>query len=106
MIALKVVFFAILATTLAAEDASKPKIEVLTERTFVNEDGYNFEYKLSDGVSRQEEGSLITVGDHQGIGVRGQYSYVAPDGQEYTVTFTADDKGFNPVIRASPAKGQ
>lgn len=66
----------------------------------------NSRYKLSDGVSRQEEGELITVGDHKGIGVKGSYSYVAPDGQEYTVTYTADEKGFQPVVHSAPAAGQ
>ncbi|XP_073951986.1 endocuticle structural glycoprotein SgAbd-5-like [Choristoneura fumiferana] len=106
MFALKLVVLAFVAVSLAAEDAPKPDVEVLTENAFVREDGYNFAYKLSDGISRQEEGELITVGDHKGIGVKGSYSYVAPDGQEYTVTYTADDKGFNPVVHAAPAAGQ
>lgn len=56
-------------------------------------------FKTSDGVSRKEEASLITVGDHQGIGVKGSYSYTAPDGVQYEVTYTADDKGYKPQIR-------
>lgn len=59
----------------------------------------HFRFKTSDGVSRKEEATVITVGDHQGIGVRGSYSYTAPDGQEYEVTYTADDKGYKPQIR-------
>lgn len=62
-----------------------------------------YRFKTSDGVSRKEEAELITVGDHQGIGVKGSYSYIAPDGVQYLVSFTADDKGFKPQIRvASP----
>lgn len=61
-----------------------------------------FSYKTSDGVSREEEAQLITVGENKGIGVKGSYSYVGPDGQEYQVTFTADDKGYNPKIHVVP----
>ncbi|XP_049865993.1 endocuticle structural glycoprotein SgAbd-5-like isoform X2 [Pectinophora gossypiella] len=99
MVSLKLVIFALVVATAAAADSDKPEVETLTEKSFVREDGYDFVYKTSDGVSRQEEGQLITVGDQQGIGIKGSYSYVAPDGQEYQVTFTADDKGFKPQIR-------
>ncbi|XP_026328694.1 endocuticle structural glycoprotein SgAbd-5-like [Hyposmocoma kahamanoa] len=95
----------LVAAALSA-DSDKPKVEIITEATFVREDGYNFVYKTSDGVSREEEAQLITVGEHKGIGVRGSYSYLGPDGQEYQVTFTADDKGYNPQIRVIPKGSQ
>ncbi|XP_023950145.2 endocuticle structural glycoprotein SgAbd-5 isoform X2 [Bicyclus anynana] len=98
MFALKLVVLCSVLGALSAQE-TKEAVEILTEKTFVNEDGYNFVYKTSDGVSRQEEGQLITVGDHQGIGVKGSYSYVAPDGQQYIVSFTADDKGYKPTIK-------
>ncbi|CAK1553623.1 unnamed protein product [Leptosia nina] len=83
----------------AIAEKSEEKVEILTERTFVRQNGYDFEFKTSDGASRKEQAELITVGDHQGIGVRGSYSYTAPDGQQYEVTYTADDKGYRPEIR-------
>ncbi|CAH2237012.1 endocuticle structural glycoprotein SgAbd-5-like [Pararge aegeria] len=98
MFALKLAVLCTVVAALSAQEAKEP-VEILTEKTFVNEKGYNFEYKTSDGVSRQEEGQLITVGDQQGIGVKGTYSYVAPNGQQYIVSFTADDKGYKPTIR-------
>ncbi|KPI97921.1 Endocuticle structural glycoprotein SgAbd-5 [Papilio xuthus] len=85
----------------AADSIDKPEVEILTEKSNISETGYDFEFKTSDGVSRKEEGQLITVGEHQGIGVRGSYSYNAPDGQQYIVTFVADDKGFKPTIRVA-----
>nr|XP_049702703.1 endocuticle structural glycoprotein SgAbd-5 isoform X2 [Helicoverpa armigera] len=97
----KLFVFALFAAVIAAED--KPVAEIVTEQTIVNPDGYNFDFKTSDGVARQEEASLITVGDKQGISVKGSYSYTAPDGEEYQVTFTADDKGYKPTIRVVPA---
>ncbi|XP_053602479.1 endocuticle structural glycoprotein SgAbd-5-like [Plodia interpunctella] len=95
---------AFIAVISAQADNQKQSVEIITERTLVNPDGYDFVYKTSDGVSRQEEGSLITVGDQQGIAVKGSYSYTAPDGQQYQVTFTADDKGYKPQIHVAPSQ--
>lgn len=65
-----------------------------------------FRFKTSDGVSRKEHGQLITVGDHQGIGIQGTYSYPAPNGLTYQVIFTADHKGYKPQIRIIPNGSQ
>nr|XP_034824582.1 endocuticle structural glycoprotein SgAbd-5-like [Maniola hyperantus] len=105
MIALKLVILCTLVAAFSAQGTKEP-VEILSEKIFVNEKGYNFEFKTSDGVSRKEEGQLITVGDQQGIGVRGSYSYLAPDGQQYIVSYTADDKGYKPTIRIASDDGQ
>ncbi|KAJ8732694.1 hypothetical protein PYW07_015293 [Mythimna separata] len=102
MISLKLFVFALFAAVVIAEE--KPVAEILSENTNVNPDGYNFDFKTSDGVSRQEEGSLITVDEKQGIAIKGSYSYLTPEGEEYQVTFTADDKGYKPTIRVLPVQ--
>ncbi|CAK1598379.1 unnamed protein product [Parnassius mnemosyne] len=57
--------------------------------------GYAFE--TSNGISQSEQGDLKNVGtDDEGIEVRGQYSYVGDDGVTYTVTYIANEKGFQP----------
>lgn len=66
----------------------------------------NFSFKSNDGISRQEEGKLITVDDKVGIAISGSYSYPGPDGEQYEVTFTADDKGYKPQIRVVSAGQQ
>lgn len=54
-------------------------------------------YETSDGVSRDEEAQLKNVGTEQeALSVRGSYSFVAPDGQTYTVNYIADENGFQP----------
>ncbi|XP_022127350.1 endocuticle structural glycoprotein SgAbd-5 [Pieris rapae] len=98
-----VISFVIVA---AIAQNAEDKVEILTDRSFVRENGYDFEFKTSDGVSRKEQAQLITVGDHQGIGIQGSYSYPAPDGLTYEVTFTADDKGYKPQIRVLPTGSQ
>ncbi|XP_011212866.1 endocuticle structural protein SgAbd-6 [Bactrocera dorsalis] len=60
-------------------------------------DGYKFGYETSDGVSRQEEAELKNAGTEQeAISVRGSVSWVAPDGQTYTLNYIADENGFQP----------
>lgn len=56
-----------------------------------------FSYETSNSISAQEQGQLQNVGtDQEGIAVRGQYSYVGPDGVTYTVVYIADENGFQP----------
>ncbi|RVE46299.1 hypothetical protein evm_009018 [Chilo suppressalis] len=101
---LTVSFLVAIVSTQQQQPSGQPEVEILTEKYDVSLDGYNFVYKTSDGVSRQEEAHLITVGENQGIGVKGSYSYTAPDGQQYEVSFTADDKGYKPTIRVVGAQ--
>ena len=58
---------------------------------------YTFGFEQSDGQKREESGSLKNVGTElEGIAVRGSFSFVADDGQTYTVTYIADENGFQP----------
>lgn len=57
----------------------------------------NYRYETSDGTSAQEEGQLQNAGsENEAISVRGQYSFVGTDGVTYTVTYIADENGFQP----------
>ena len=54
-------------------------------------------YETSDGTSAQEQGQLQNAGsENEAISVRGQFSFVGLDGQTYTVTYVADENGFQP----------
>ncbi|NP_001166724.1 cuticular protein RR-1 motif 26 precursor [Bombyx mori] len=64
---------------------------------------YRFLYEQTDGSKRDEQGEVINVGtDDESIVIKGSYSWVAPDGITYTVTYVADDKGFQPSIEQGP----
>lgn len=57
----------------------------------------NFSYETSDGVSRTEEAEVKNAGtENEILVVRGTISWTAPDGQVYTITFIADENGFQP----------
>uniref|UniRef100_A0A1I8Q011 Uncharacterized protein n=1 Tax=Stomoxys calcitrans TaxID=35570 RepID=A0A1I8Q011_STOCA len=73
-------------------------VEVV-EQSYENtgSDGYKFSYSLTDGTSRSEQGTVVNAGtDNESLSVKGSVSWVAPDGQTYTVNFVADENGFQP----------
>ncbi|XP_013110245.2 endocuticle structural protein SgAbd-6-like [Stomoxys calcitrans] len=87
-----VIMSMVLVSTWAAPQGNKD-VEVL-DQSYVNTgtDGYKFSYSLSDGTSRTEEGTL----NNESLSVKGSITWVAPDGQKYTVNFVADEEGFKP----------
>lgn len=56
-----------------------------------------YRYETSDGVSRSEEAQLKNVGtENEALVVRGTVTWVAADGQTYTLNYVADENGFQP----------
>ncbi|XP_065566121.1 cuticle protein CP14.6-like [Artemia franciscana] len=64
----------------------------------VNGDGtYDIGYELSNGVKASETGRQISLPDDEpGTAVSGSYSFVGDDGKTYTVSYVADENGFQP----------
>ncbi|KAH8266177.1 hypothetical protein KR038_008536 [Drosophila bunnanda] len=90
------VFAALFAVVLAAP-APDAEAQILRLESDVQPEGYNFALETSDGKKHEEQGELKNVGTEQeAIVVRGSYSFVADDGQTYTVTYVADENGFQP----------
>jgi loricrin len=63
-----------------------------------NGDGsYNFAYETGDGIQAQEEGYLKNAGSQdEAQAAQGSFSYTSPDGQQISVSYTADENGFQP----------
>ncbi|KAI5651789.1 insect cuticle protein domain-containing protein [Phthorimaea operculella] len=59
---------------------------------------YRYSYETGNGISARESGSPRAPGP-EGLAVtsEGGYSYRAPDGQQISLTYTADENGFHPV---------
>lgn len=56
-----------------------------------------FSYITANDIRAQEEGYLNpNVPEGPGESARGSFSYVAPDGEQFVVTYTADENGFVP----------
>lgn len=66
---------------------------------------YDHSLETSDGTSRQEEGKVKDVGsEYPAIAVHGSFSWKDSfDGNVYTVTYVADENGFQPVGEHIPA---
>lgn len=73
------------------------------ENENIGVDGYNFAFETSDGISRQEAGTLENVGsDHEALSVRGAHtSRDERSGKSISVTFVADSNGYYPKVQIS-----
>uniref|UniRef100_A0A336LX70 CSON006907 protein n=1 Tax=Culicoides sonorensis TaxID=179676 RepID=A0A336LX70_CULSO len=93
-----IVLASLIAVTLSAPLDDSQNAQILKyESDNIGIDGYRFAYETSDGQTREEEAQLNNVGqENEAISVRGSYSFVAPDGQTYTINFVADENGFQP----------
>ncbi|XP_055846615.1 larval cuticle protein 65Ag1-like [Episyrphus balteatus] len=89
-----IVFVALFGLALAApaEEAS-----IVRSISNVNADGYQFAVETSDGKAHSEEGQIKNPGsEDEAISVKGQYSYIGDDGVTYSVSYIADENGFQP----------
>ncbi|XP_063701189.1 endocuticle structural protein SgAbd-6-like [Culicoides brevitarsis] len=93
-----IVLVAVLAVAIAKPvDDSKDAVILKYENDNIGIDGYRFAYETSDGVSRSEEAQLKNVGtENEAMAVRGTVTWVAADGQTYTLNYIADENGFQP----------
>ncbi|XP_017470783.1 PREDICTED: larval cuticle protein 8-like [Rhagoletis zephyria] len=96
-IAIIVVFAALFAIVVAAPIDDPSQAQILRLDSDVKPDGYSFALETSDGKTHNEEGQLKNIGaEDETIVVRGSFSFVADDGQTYTVNYIADENGFQP----------
>ncbi|XP_017775407.1 PREDICTED: flexible cuticle protein 12-like [Nicrophorus vespilloides] len=94
-----IAFAALVAVALAAPQHKEDKdaYVVRQELDNIGVDGYQHAYETSNGISASEQGQVINAGtENEAIAVRGQFSYVGADGVTYTVTYVADENGFQP----------
>ncbi|XP_058975839.1 larval cuticle protein 65Ag1-like [Musca domestica] len=88
-----IVFVALFALALAAP----AEVEVLKNESDVGPESFQYAYATSDGQEAEAQGQLKNVGsEDEAIVVKGSYSFVADDGQTYTVNYVADENGFQP----------
>lgn len=60
----------------------------------------SFRYELDNGQIHSEAGALKDANGTKDpyVVVSGAYSYQAPDGVTYWVTYTADENGYHPIV--------
>ncbi|CAG7831349.1 unnamed protein product, partial [Allacma fusca] len=98
--------FVILAVVFAValarpqQDAQKPNITIVSSES-TNDGKGNFEYKFenSDGSKAEAQGHTnapLEGSTYPVQVIQGSYSYVGPDGKTYSITYVADQNGFQP----------
>ncbi|KAK2716199.1 cuticle protein AMP1A-like isoform X2 [Artemia franciscana] len=63
----------------------------------VESGAYKFGFETSNGISRDESGRIVEVGEEKGQMSEGKVTYTAPDGTIVTLTYIADENGFVPA---------
>ncbi|CAO1320078.1 unnamed protein product [Diamesa hyperborea] len=91
-------FIIVFALCIVAALAAPADVSITKEAFETPSDaGYKFAFEQSDGQKREEVGEIKNAGsENEAISVKGSFSFVADDGQTYTVTYIADENGFQP----------
>ncbi|XP_036332378.1 cuticular protein 47Eg-like [Rhagoletis pomonella] len=89
-------FFIVLACFLAVAYANE-EADVLRLESEVNPDSYKYAYEFSNSIKAEQEGTLS--GD--ALVAKGQYSFTAPEGDQVSVQYVADENGYQ-VLSANP----
>lgn len=58
---------------------------------------YSYNYETGNGIQAQEQGQLAKIaGDEDALRVQGSFSYFDNDGNPISLTYIADENGFQP----------
>lgn len=97
-----IVFAGFLALALSAP-SSPQEAQVTKLVNDVHAEGLKYNLETSDGTTQNAQGELKQVDSkNSAVVVKGSFSYIASDGQQYTVTYVADEKGYQPSGKHLP----
>lgn len=97
-----IVFAALLASAVAIQDSKTA--EILRSDSDIGPEYHRYGLETTDGIKIESQGALENAGtDHAFYKHQGSYSYIADDGIAYTVTYIADENGFQPQGAHLPA---
>lgn len=86
-------------TTDNIEEEYAEPIRIISSEFETNPNGaYSFSYETADGSFRQEKAVILNPGEKdEKIAIVGSYRYKNDVGQLVEVSYTSDDKGFQPT---------
>ncbi|XP_026276145.1 larval cuticle protein 65Ag1-like [Frankliniella occidentalis] len=99
LVAVVVAFVAVAAVAQARPQEPTPKpIAILKLASDVQPDGsFTYEYETENGIKADARGNLVNAGtENEALNQQGSFSFVADDGQTYSITWVADENGFQP----------
>ncbi|KAH8304027.1 hypothetical protein KR018_006405 [Drosophila ironensis] len=74
-------------------------IPIIKLESKINTDGsYKYEYETGNGIKAEEMGYLKNAGvkGAEALTAEGSFSYTSPEGEEISLTYIADENGFQP----------
>ncbi|XP_021706412.1 larval cuticle protein 9 [Aedes aegypti] len=75
------------------------QLKVVTESNKYATDEFDWSYQLSDGREVRSNAYKKTLADgREVLVINGLYSYVAPNGVKYTVSYYSDENGYHPTV--------
>ncbi|KAF9798837.1 hypothetical protein SFRURICE_020401 [Spodoptera frugiperda] len=82
------------AAAVLPEDAQAQIVDYINENDGIG--NYNFRFETSNGLKRQEKGSVVNQGqEDEYIQVQGSYSYIDTKGRLVNVVYRADKDGYH-----------
>ncbi|XP_071442531.1 endocuticle structural glycoprotein ABD-4-like [Hetaerina americana] len=101
-----IILSALVVLAAAAPPAEEP-IAIVSQNADANADGsYVFSYETANGIRAEANGEVRknpnppltkdAEGSEDIVVSRGSFSYTAPDGTPFTLTYVADENGFQP----------
>ncbi|KAK0174860.1 hypothetical protein PV327_010581 [Microctonus hyperodae] len=88
-----------------SQSRAQEPVPIVYQTQDIQPDGaYQYSYETGDGTKKNEQGTLGQASDENGpaINAQGGYSFVGDDGAVYSLTYTADENGFQPVADYLP----
>lgn len=83
----------------AQSQSADAAAQILRSENVLNLDGsYQYLYETDNGLNVKEEGQPKDIDGISAMQVRGGYRYTAPDGEEVSVTYIANENGFQPTV--------
>ncbi|XP_014208555.1 cuticle protein CP14.6-like [Copidosoma floridanum] len=91
-------FLALVAFASAVEPKNEPIPILRSSEDPPSPDGsYSYSFETGNGIKAEEKGHVKDLGgEHEAMQVKGSYSYQAEDGSPISVSYTADENGFQP----------
>ncbi|KAJ2948710.1 hypothetical protein O0L34_g7966 [Tuta absoluta] len=66
--------------------------QILRSNSEVTAEGFSYDFETSNGIRADASGTATN-----GVQSQGSFGYTGDDGQQYSITYTADENGYRPV---------
>lgn len=75
--------------------------QILRSDIEVNPDSFQYAYQTSNGIAAEEVGQSKQIGQEAPIVTQGQFSYTSPEGEPISLSYIADENGFQPQVSSN-----